>query len=577
MRKSNTNKNTHLHSSNVGLQLLIAACNAAGISKFVVCPGSRSAPLVIEVSGNTENETVVIADERCAGYYAMGMAQQLKQPVAVICTSGTAVLNLAPAVCEAYYQQIPLVVLSADRPSGAAERGENQALLRQEKFLEHFTLHSLDYSTALPMAYMQSAAKVAYQLMAECNGIIKGPVHINVRLDEPLYNTTTDVVNLPDFVPLKTDEVQITLRDLKKMQQAFAHSQQKMLLVGMHAKDNNIQKLITTIGKRSDTVIVQDTLANLHIPEAITQTDACLLLNDKKGKFIAPDCLISIGGTFTSKRLRQFLSKYPPRIHFDLSTAIEGKTKQWLPCMYPFTLRPSAEFVLQALANTPVKTELNYSQKWQIFQTKAIQLKDSFLASAPYSDLTAISEILHHLPPKTNVQLGNSTVVRYAGFNAPNKNCTYNGNRGTSGIDGCVSTAAGAAHIHKDITLCIVGDVSFLYDSNALWNNQLSPRLRIVVINNGGGNIFRWLDGSSGVKNFEKYFETAHTHSAKHLATMFQLPYYICTRQSELLPTFKKFLSKQNRKASILEIKTNNTTSAAVYKQFIAQLTSSTD
>lgn len=575
MDKNHGNENNTLHSFTPGVQMLIAACNAAGISKFVVCPGSRSAPLVIEVTGNTKNETVVIPDERSAGFYAMGMAQQLKEPVAVICTSGTAVLNIAPAVCEAYYQQIPLVVLSADRPHGAAERGENQALLQQDKFLENFTLYSVDYNTIGPLAYVKSAAKIVYQLIAECNHATKGPVHINVRLDEPLYNTTTETVTPPEFQPIKVNAQQIALHDLKKLHQALNTSEKKMVLVGMYAQNIAIQKLLKAISKRRDTVIVKDTLANIHIPGAISIADACVLLIEKREKEFLPDCLISIGGSFTSKRLRQFLSKNPPKIHFDLSTPLAGKTRQWLPRTHPFAFRPNVESFLDVVINSTVSKKSYYRKYWQEAQTKAEQLKSSFFVSAAYSDLTVLTELLQHLPPKANVQLGNSTVVRYAGFCEPNKKCTYNGNRGTSGIDGCISTAAGAAHVHTNITLCIVGDVSFLYDSNALWNEQLPANLRIVVINNGGGNIFRWLDGPSGVNNFEKYFETVHSYSAKHLATMFQLPYYICTRQNELLPTFKKFMRKQNRKACILEIKTNNTTSADVYKKFIAQLSSS--
>jgi 2-succinyl-5-enolpyruvyl-6-hydroxy-3-cyclohexene-1-carboxylate synthase len=231
-------------------------------------------------------------------------------------------------------------------------------------------------------------------------------------------------------------------------------------------------------------------------------------------------------------------------------------------------IQSSALQALAAIPLPPSPAANTYSAGWQALADKAAKLTDTFLATAPYSDLKVFETLLRSLPAGCNVQYGNSTPVRYSGLFKHNHTITVNANRGTSGIDGCVSTAAGAAYANGRITVCIVGDISFLYDSNALWNNYLSTDLRIVVINNSGGNIFRLIEGPGQVPGFEKYFETRHSLDVKHLALMYGLPYYFCDRLNQLDEVLTSFYQPANGKHCILEIKTDGPVSADTYKAY---------
>mgnify|MGYP000155507998 CR=1 FL=1 len=228
---------------------------------------------------------------------------------------------------------------------------------------------------------------------------------------------------------------------------------------------------------------------------------------------------------------------------------------------------------LDAITQTTPNMHSQFQQNWLSLSKQAEQLSSSYLATTPFCDLKVFETVLATLPQPAHIQFGNSTPIRYGNLFKQKTEHQSNSNRGTSGIDGCLSTATGAAYVHNALTVCIMGDISFLYDSNALWNNYLSPNLRIVIINNSGGNIFRLIEGPNQVNDFEKFFETTHNLTAKHLANMYQLPYYFCTNQAELNQVLQTFYQPQNGKPAILEIKTDNLLSAQAFKNYFSHLT----
>ncbi len=190
------------------------------------------------------------------------------------------------------------------------------------------------------------------------------------------------------------------------------------------------------------------------------------------------------------------------------------------------------------------------------------------LSSAPFCDLAVFNELLNTLPDNCNLQLGNSSPVRYSNLFELNPTISVNCNRGTSGIDGVTSTAAGAAYVNKKLTVLITGDIGFFYDSNALWNDRLPKNLRIIVINNSGGNIFRIIPGPSELDEFEEFFETKHNLSAEHFAKAHSIPYYFCSNMNRLKKELKNFY-KPGNKPAILEIKTPNIVSAEVLRKYM--------
>lgn len=497
--------------------------------------------------------TTVIPDERVAGFFALGIAQQSHQPVAIVCTSGTAVLNLAPAICEAYYQQVPLLILTADRPPEYIGIGENQAIAQTGIYGNY-----IRGSYTLPDTPSEAAAITAEAIDLTMLGC-PAPVHINIPLREPLYGMTEDP--LPDFsVPRITPQY-------VPPPQPIPLSPNNMLICGMHEPNETLQAAAAILSSRSDFVVVVEPVSNLNIPRAISNMDSILpMINEADYAKYAPGTIITIGKQIISKRLRIFLRKVAPAHHYHISTD-RGEWNGFGAKEYHHMVA-NEMVALEAICNIRPQTS-DFVAQWSDINQKAIQHKKEFAGTVPFSDWWVFAKLISTYPDGANIQYGNSSPVRYACLWTHRKGITVNSNRGTSGIDGCVSTAAGAAFHSGKLTISIVGDVSFLYDSNSLWNNALSPHLRIIIINNGGGNIFRQIEGPGRVPDFEKYFETSHKLSAEFLAQMYQIPYYFCDRAEDMDFVLGQFYKPQKgNKPAILEIKTDGAISEKVYKQY---------
>ena len=531
------------------IQALVTTCYQAGVEYIVISPGSRSAPLVIAFTDNNHFKCTAIPDERVAGFFALGMAQQLGKPVAIICTSGTALLNLAPAVCEAYYQQVPLLLLTADRPLEYIGIGENQAIVQTDIYRNY-----IKASYTLP-ELPDEAVNITAKAIAETTDDYFGPVHINIPLREPLY---AQVERASVAIKINPN----TVKNYKTITIAIA--QRNMLICGMGESNNLLNEIIQTLSRRDDFIVIAEPLSNVVAPDAISNIDTTITMLN--GEVYAPTTIITIGKQIVSKRLRQYLRKVQPEFHYHIATdkgewnGLGAKNFKHINC-------PPAQ-VLEPLTKDAM-TESSFRKNWLELNNLATKKTNEYGVTVPFSDWTVFQQLVKSYPADANIQYGNSSSIRYAGFFQHHPSNAINANRGTSGIDGCLSTAAGAAMVNGKLTIAIVGDVSFLYDSNALWNNALSSNLRIIVINNGGGNIFRLIEDSKNSAEFETFFETKHSHTAKHLANMYQIPYYFCDCAHDLLTKLTAFyqLQETNRPA-ILEIKTDGAISEEVYKSY---------
>ncbi len=541
------------------IQALVEVCRIKGIKHVVFSPGSRSAPLVIGFSQVREIQCTVIADERVAGFFALGIAQQSRQPVALVCTSGTAVLNLAPAICEAYYQQVPLLILTADRPPEYIGIGENQAIAQTGIYGNY-----IRSSYTLPETASAAAAMTAEAIDLTMLGC-PAPIHINIPLREPLYNTTNDP--LPDFSINKISP------QFVPPPQAIPLSQNNMLICGMHELNETLSAAVGVLSSRSDFVVAVEPVSNISTPRAISNMDTALaMISEADYAKYAPDTIITIGKQIISKRLRSFLRMTAPAHHYHIST----DRGEWngLGAKEYHHIVTNEIVALEALCNASPQAS-DFAVLWSNINQKVIQRRKEFATTVAFSDWWVFAKLINSYPDGANIQYGNSSPVRYACLWPTRKGVTVNSNRGTSGIDGCVSTAAGAAFQSGKLTISIIGDISFLYDSNALWNNALSPNLRIIMINNGGGNIFRLIEGPGRVENFEKFFETRHNLSAEFLAQMYQIPYYFCDRADDMDFVLGQFYKPQKaNKPAILEIKTDGLISEKVYKQYFEFLKS---
>lgn len=535
------------------IQALAEVCRIRGIRQVVFAPGSRSAPLVVAFSQLKDVQCMVIPDERVAGFFALGIAQQQRSPVAIVCTSGTAVLNFAPAICEAYYQQVPLLVLTADRPADYIGIGENQAIHQTEIYRNY-----IKASFTLPEAPAE-AATIAAKAITETTRHGHGPVHINIPLREPLYGQSekTLTITAPAPAAAKLPIVRVPV------------SSRTLLICGMNEPDAALTELIRKLSVTTGLAIITEPLANVHGLDTVTNIDATMaMMTQDDLDTLAPDTIITIGKQIVSKRLRQFLRKVQPAHHYQLSDDAGGWHGLGAKKYHHVVCEPVATLAASAGRSADVA----FRKQWMALHQKALKATADYGHSLPLSDWRVFQTLVETYPKDAHIQYGNSSPIRYAGFFRHRPDTVVNANRGTSGIDGSLSTAAGAAMLYSGPTVCVLGDVSFLYDSNALWNNYLSPQLRIIVINNGGGNIFRLIDGPQRVEGFSNFFETRHHLGAEHLAQMYQIPYYFCDRADDLEFVLGQFYKPQKGRPAILEIKTDGAVSEKVYKDYFTFL-----
>jgi 2-succinyl-5-enolpyruvyl-6-hydroxy-3-cyclohexene-1-carboxylate synthase len=547
-------------------QIVISACCQYNIDTVVISPGSRNAPLTIGFFNHPEIETLSVVDERCAAFFALGIAQQTQKPVAILCTSGSALLNYYPAIAEAFYSNIPLVVISADRPKHLIDIGDGQTI-RQENVFENHILFSANLIDDLKLKTknLQLVSRALQKAVSR-----KGPVHINVPFDEPLYETVKQLDNVISIkVKQSVDKVTSMLpahndsTDYKKLASIWNVAEKKMILVGVNYPDNHLQKLINMYADDESVLILTETTSNLHHKKAINSIDQLIFsLDDEQFKDLKPEVLITFGGMIVSKRIKQFLRKYKPTHHWNID---EKKPVDTFFCLSEFIQKQPLDFFSKFNKRVVVK-ENKYQQKWLQFRDERRVKHAAYLSKATHSDFKVFEQIIESIPYKNQLQISNSSIIRYAQLFTIDKTNTVFCNRGTSGIDGSTSTAVGAAFAAKNQTVFISGDLSFFYDSNALWNTNIPANFRIIVINNSGGGIFKIIPGPKSI-NATDYFETPHSLTAEHLCKMYGLDYLKANSTETVAEKLKGFY-ELSEKPKILEIFTPGEENDLILKEY---------
>ena len=547
-------------------QIVISACCQFNIDTVVISPGSRNAPLTIGFFNHPEIETLSVVDERCAAFFALGIAQQTQKPVAILCTSGSALLNYYPAIAEAFYSNIPLVVISADRPKHLIDIGDGQTI-RQENVFENHILFSVNLveDSKLKTKNLELVSRALQKAVSR-----KGPVHINVPFDEPLYETVKELDNVISIkVKQSVDKVTSMLpahndsTDYKKLASIWNVAEKKMILVGVNYPDNHLQKLINMYADDESVLILTETTSNLHHKKAINSIDQLIFsLDDEQFKDLKPEVLITFGGMIVSKRIKQFLRKYKPTHHWNID---EKKPVDTFFCLSEFIQKQPLDFFSKFNKRVVVK-ENKYQQKWLQFRDERRVKHAAYLSKATHSDFKVFEQIIESIPYNSQLQISNSSIIRYAQLFTIDKTNTVFCNRGTSGIDGSTSTAVGAAFASKNQTVFISGDLSFFYDSNALWNTNTPANFRIIVINNSGGGIFKIIPGPKSI-NATDYFETPHSLTAEHLCKMYGLDYLKANSTETVAEKLKGFY-ELSEKPKILEIFTPGEENDLILKEY---------
>lgn len=526
-------------------QTIVQLCQAKEIQHIVICPGSRNAPLTIGFTENPYFKVYSIVDERAAAFFAMGISQQTGHPAAVVCTSGSAVLNFYPAIAEAFYSDLPLVVISADRPPEFIDIGDGQTI-RQENVFQNHILYSANLK--IENAF-QKENEVHINAAINSSIELKGPVHINAPFEEPLYGKSNQRVvstqNVPVNIQSETNE-----EDLSEYAILWNASKRKIILTGVLNPETLENEVVLTLAQDPSVLVFTETTSNLHHDHFICSIDK-LIAPFTAEEFVAlqPEILITIGGMVVSKKVKAFLRNYPATHHwhiddkkaydtfFTLSKHFKQRTNSFFKNLFKETKLKKSDF-----------------QKTWLLKKKYRELKhDEYLKTIDYSDLKVFNHLFKALPKHSVLQISNSSAIRYAQLFTLGPSISVYCNRGSSGIDGSTSTAIGFSVASNQAVTFITGDLSFFYDSNALWNNYIPANFRIILINNQGGGIFRILPGDKNTPNFDTFFETRHNLTAKQLSEMFQIGYTSVNNEQELKKQLSTFFVPSKR-PQLLEV-----------------------
>ena len=549
---------------------LVEICAQAGISQVVLSPGSRNAPLVIGFDSHPKIETFVVHDERSAAFFALGLAEASGKPVAISCTSGSAPINYGPAISEAYYRDIPLLILTADRPTEWIDNGDGQTI-RQKQLFHNFIKADFELPNYPKGNELLVSDEIVSRAIKTLFDSPRGPVHINIPLAEPLYDTQ-NLTSQPILLNQSKEKNDLSIEEKEVIQSNWKRYSKKLLLIGqLNPNEIPIDKLKPLIEDPSVAILVENT-SNIQHFESICHTiDRTLtIINEDELNDFAPELLITMGGAVVSKRIKAFSRNNPPLINWRVGEfLIEEDTYKSLT--QSFKVHPSV--FLDVFNQLNIDTQSNFGNKWKQRDFMAETKHFEFLNSVSYSDLKAFDLILDTLPDDSNLHMANSSVVRYCQLFNPIRNVNYYSNRGVSGIDGSSSTAAGIAFNTKNrLNLLVTGDVSFFYDSNALWNSYLLPNLRIIVINNGGGGIFKIIDGPGKSKQSD-YFVAPFEASIKPLCEAFNINYLKADNPEGLETVFESFYSHQsNNRPVLLEIDTKNVQNEVVLKDYFTNI-----
>lgn len=552
---------------------LAGALAAFGVKDVVTSPGSRNAPLLMALDRTKELIVHSVVDERSAAFIAVGIAEISQRPLAVVCTSGSAVLNYGPAVAEAFYKKIPLIVVSADRPMEWIDQADSQTI-RQPGALSNIVKASYSLKAEADSDqerwYVDRILNDAIQ-----RAVISpaGPVHINISIAEP-HTREIDVDPSCSFriIEYNCPTAQLEISKARTLAQRL-HCANVLIAGACNPPSNALSRSLGALSAQPNIVVVAEGISNIKTEKAFSTPD---VIFGPGCKFPDPDILITFGGAPVSARMKKWLRTHDIGEHWHIGpehNIVDTYMRLSAAFQYPaesfFPRIAGAMEHLQRIAPS-VST---FAETWQSAAGEKLSHLQSDIEriqkSGKWSAPVAIAWIVKHIPSAWNLQLGNGMALRYAQLLPLTSVHRVDSNRGVSGIDGCTSTAVGASHVYKSApTLLITGDMSFLYDVGALSLNLITPRLKIIVLNNGGGGIFRHIASTSGLPEAQRLLKCDLNVPVESLARTFGFDYLRVESYEELRPAFMALQTNSSRPV-ILEVVSDTDTDAEVFKKLL--------
>ncbi len=545
----------------------VAALLAAhGVKRVVVSPGSRNAPLIEALDTIGSMHLTVVIDERSAAFMALGMASVTGECVGLVCTSGSALLNYAPALAEAYYRHIPLIAISADRAHEWINRNDGQTILQPTAYGEfvkrRFNIDSRD-STVYRDIVVNDAVNVA------CNYPC-GPVHINIEIPDPSLSCNVPHRAAIDYNPHYVKKIgrgyALDREDIMRLAGRLGPDTRVMVVAGCYKPDQRLNKALGRLCSFGNFIVMADAISNLHGQGIINTVDTVLSgISHDIAESLKPDIVISHGGAILSTRLKSYLRDRAvehwhiggEEISQDTFGSISLTIDTAPECFY--------RQIVSAMRRADVYSD--YSRQWIELSERVIASAKEYIANAPWCDMTAISRVLTLIPKQFNIQLSNGMSVRYAQL-LPYRHHRYDCNRGVSGIEGSTSTAVGASACYNGGTILITGDMSAAYDMHGLSLESIPARFKMVVVANNGGGIFKYIKGTCGYEHVNRYLAAQRDFCIGDIAATLGFKVFEAGNFTELESAMKKMLAEEAR-PTLLVVKTSSSESAEIMKQFI--------
>ncbi|MCA1902253.1 MAG: 2-succinyl-5-enolpyruvyl-6-hydroxy-3-cyclohexene-1-carboxylic-acid synthase [Candidatus Hydrogenedens sp.] len=567
-------------------RLLIEELNRNGICGYCISPGSRSTPLALAVSEQKDVVHHVHVDERGTGFYALGWAKAVGKPVALICTSGTAVANYYPAVVEAFLARIPLIILTADRPPELLQCGANQAIEQVNIFGAYvrwsFTLPCPD-SAISPAVVLTTGGQAVYRACRAPSG----PVHINCMFREPLepiviegdvpkdYMKPVDIwlTNKKPFTQWNLPETRLTTEQeifvLGKMETV----REGLLVIGELRKEQEI-KSAYNLAKALHWPVFADVTSGLRLSRktefSVPYYDQMLLLPEFYERF-NPRFVLHIGGTITSKRLLEFLERKRPEYMLVADHPLRTDPIHRVSHRFETDITSFCAWLAPAMSRRDIYPWGLETVEWSNCLENIVEEWTS--EQNVLNEITVARYISMWKPENTDLFLGNSMPIRDADMYGSNSGSDglVLANRGASGIDGTIATSAGISFARKRIVTSVIGDLSAIHDLNSLsLLTTKGVKVILIVINNDGGGIFSFLPISAYPETFERYFGVPHGYHFEAGAKMFGIHYAITDAPEEFKKIYSEAINKEG--STLIEVPTNRPENLQLHKQLQERL-----
>lgn len=573
--------NLSTNANTLWMSIFVEELARSGLEAACIAPGSRSTPLTLAFADQGAVRIYRHLDERSAGFFALGLAMASGRPVALVCTSGTAAANFHPAIIEAYYSHVPLLILTADRPPELRESGANQTIDQIKMYGDHvrWSVEAPVPQSDAPEIVIRHLRTLAARAYAMADGLAKGPVHLNFPFRKPLEPRASSIElpsrsegmtnNVPEpYSIFSRGHLTSSPDQVETLAKAIIQKTRGLIICGPGCPAGDFPLAVTSLARRSGYPILADSLSNVrhgeHFDERLILGGYHWWLPSFSKSEANPEIIIRFGAVPTSSALAAYLEETAPDMQIHIREDGEWADDLHLTRHYiqadPEHLCAALEATLAARGHSPNPV---WSDRWASVEADTWERLDTLCPELDHFDGAAVRQVLAALPEDTTLFAGNSLPVRHIDtFDLPSRRrLTIFGNRGASGIDGNVSTALGVAAAGRRHVVAILGDITFYHDLNGLLavGQHKLRNVTFIVVNNDGGGIFHRLPIAQLDPPFTDLFLTPHGLTFSHAAALYGLRYAQAANVRELDLALRKALEDPDG-PQLIEINTNSVT-----------------